>query len=85
MLYEQSSRSILGQMSATEGQCMTSKDYVSCDVDKSETSHSTLRALVADLAEGQWRVYGCNVTALLPGGFVQIFSWSETVRRIPSK
>ena len=75
----------LGQLNVNKRECSTSEDYVSCDIVESESRRSRLKALVADLAEGQSRVYGCNVSALMSGVRMQTFSWSVTVRRTISK
>lgn len=75
----------LGQLNVNKRECSTSEDYVSCDIVESESRRSRLKALVADLAEGQSRVYGCNVTALISGSTTGIMSWSITLHHVPSK
>ena len=75
----------LGQLNVNKRECSTYEDYVSCDIVESESRRSRLKALVADLAEGQSRVYGCNVSALISGSTAGIMSWSITLHHVPSK
>ena len=85
LLYEVTSKKILATMNMNKKECTTSEDYVSCDVFDGDSKKSTLSALISDLAEGQSRVYGCNLTALMSRSSVQTFSWSITVQHIPRK
>ena len=85
LLYEVTSRKILATMNVNKKECTTSEDYVSCDVVDGDSRKSSLSALISDLAEGQSRVYGCNLTALMSRSSVQTFSWSITVQHIPRK
>ena len=85
LLYEVSggSSSLLGTMNVNKGDCTTSDDYASCYVSDGDSRQSSLSVLISDLAEGQSRVYGCNVTALLSRIHTRVYSWSVTVRHIP--
>lgn len=85
VLYEVSDSKVLGKLNAKDKQCSTSEDYVSCSIVESESRQSHLKALVADLAEGQSRVYGCNVTVLISGSRIQTLSWSIAVHHIARK
>ena len=85
VLYQVSQGKILGKLNAKNKQCSTSEDYVSCDIDESESRKSRLNALIADLTEGQSREYGCNVTALFSGSTTGIVSWTIAIRHIPRK
>ena len=86
VLYQVTDKSkTLGKLNVNRKECSTSEDYVSCEIFESESRRSRLKALIADLAEGQSRVYGCNVTALISGSTTGIMSWSITVYRVPRK
>ena len=85
LLYEVTSRNVLATMTVSKGECTTSEAYVSCDMLDGDSRKSSLCALISDLAEGQSRVYGCNLTALISRSSVRTFSWSITVYHIPRK
>ena len=81
VLFAARSNELLAAANLKNQQCSTSTSYVACHLD-SDSRKSQLRALVADLAEGQSRVYGCNVSAFVSGFRVQLYTWSITVRHI---
>lgn len=85
LLYDISgNNSLLGTMNVNKKQCTTSDDYSSCFLsDDGDSRKSSLSALISDIAEGQSRVFGCNVTALLSRIQTRVFSWSVTVHHIP--
>ena len=82
-LYQWANKKAIATMNVNTKECTTSEDYNSCDVVDGDTRRSSLRALVWDLGEGQSRVYGCNVTALVSRSFVRTYSWTVTVRHVP--
>ena len=82
VLYAADSTGILAAANLRKQECSTSKSYVACRIDATDTRKSKLKVLVDDLVEGEWRVYGCNVSAFVSGSRVQLYSWSITVYRI---
>ena len=82
VLFEANSNSILAAANLRKMECSTSDRYVACHLDDTDTRKSRLMALVDDLAEGQSRVYGCNVSAFASGMQIELFSWSITVHHI---
>ena len=75
-------KTVLAAVNLKKGECSTAAEFTSCRIAHSDSRRSRLRALVADLTEGQSRVYGCNVSALVSGVRMETFSWSLTVRRL---
>ena len=61
--------------------CYTSESFVSCEIDQSDPRRSRLKTLVADLAEGQTREFGCNLTAVAARGRMLIYSWKLSVHQ----
>lgn len=82
LLYEKTHNKILAAMNMRKHECSTLEEYTSCDMVDSDSSKSRLRALITDLAEGQSRVYGCNISALISGIRMESFSWSITLHHI---
>ena len=83
-LYRTDTEQVYAYANMASRECSTSENFVACDLDKANGKSSVLKALVVDLAEGQSRVYGCNLTSLMSGGRVASTSWSLVVTR-PSK
>ena len=81
VLFAARSNELLAAANLKNQQCSTSKAYVACHLD-ADSRKTSLRALVDDLAEGQSRVYGCNVSAFASGMRMESFSWSITVHHI---
>ncbi|KAL8563675.1 hypothetical protein ACOMHN_035409 [Nucella lapillus] len=83
LLYQQTppNAKVLATMNVIKKQCTTLEEYSSCYIAESESRLSSLSALVSDLAEGQSRGYGCNVSALMSGVRMETLTWSVTVRR----
>ena len=81
-LYEANSNFVLAAANIGKQECSTSHNYVACHLDIIDRRKSQLKALVDDLAEGQSRVYGCNVSAFDSTSRVQLFSWSITIHHI---
>ena len=66
--------------------CTTTEAFVSCDAaEGNDSRRSRVRVLVDDLTEGQSRVYGCNVSALVSGVRMETYSWAVSVRREKSE
>ena len=82
VLYAADSTGILAAANLRKQECSTSKSYVACLIDATDTRKSKLKVLVDDLVEGESRVYGCNVSAFVSGSRVQLYSWSITIYRI---
>ena len=82
VLYAADSTGILAAANLRKQECSTSKSYVACRIDATDTRKSKLKVLVDDLVEGESRVYGCNVSAFVSGMRAQLYSWSITVYRI---
>ncbi|KAK7105433.1 hypothetical protein V1264_016812 [Littorina saxatilis] len=82
VLYEVKSSKVLAAANLRKQECSTSSSYIACHLDATDTRKSKLKALVDDLAEGQSRVYGCNVSAFMDGTRVKLFTWFITVRHI---
>ena len=82
LLYEKANGKILAAMNMRKHECSTQEEYTSCDMVDSDPSKSRLRALITDLAEGQSRVYGCNISVLISGIRMESFSWTITLRHI---
>ncbi|XP_076457960.1 uncharacterized protein LOC143291754 isoform X5 [Babylonia areolata] len=80
-MYRVSDGAVLGKMNLKKKECQTSRVYVSCSgLDEGgDSRESVMRMVVADLAEGQSRVFGCNVTALVGGVEMRSLSWSIRV------
>ena len=85
LFHDDLDKTVLAAVNLKKEECSTAEKFVSCEIVPSDCRRSKLKALVDDLAEGQSRVYGCNVSALISGVRMQTFSWSVTVRRIISK
>ena len=81
VLYEARSNKVLAAANLKNQECSTSSSYIACHLD-TDSRKSKLKALVDDLAEGQSRVYGCNVSVFVSGFRAQLFSWSISVKRI---
>ncbi|XP_076457965.1 uncharacterized protein LOC143291754 isoform X9 [Babylonia areolata] len=82
VLYDTATKDILAAASIGKRQCSTSHRFVACHLDPADTRQSRLKVLIDDLAEGQSKVYGCNVTFVTPDMQVKTFSWSTTVYHI---
>ena len=80
VLYEKQSDRVLSLADLSKKQCSTASDYVSCQIDATDSKKSLLKVLVVDIAEGQSRAYGCNASILTSGGRFQVVSWSVVVR-----
>ena len=78
VLYEKQSDKVLSLADLSKEQCSTDSDYVSCEIDAVDSKNSLLRVLVVDLAAGQSRAYGCNVSVLTSKGRFEAVSWSVT-------
>ena len=63
--------------------CLTSGYFSSCLFHQSDTRQSKLRTVVGvqDLADGEEKWIGCNVTAFVSGGRSMIYSWKLAVSR----
>ena len=85
VLYQVATKKVLATMKVNRRECTTSEDYNSCYISDGDSRKSYLTALISDLVEGQSRVYGCNVSALISGTRMEIFSWSIAVHYIPRK
>ncbi|KAK7490325.1 hypothetical protein BaRGS_00018486, partial [Batillaria attramentaria] len=81
-LYQVSDNRVLAFVNLRKRECSTSHSYVACHIDDADSRKSKLRALVADLNEGESRAYGCNLTSLGSGGQAKLISWSLVVTRI---
>ena len=82
VLFEATSNNILAVANLRKMECSTSNTYVACHLDDTDIRKSRLKVLIDDLAEGQSRVYGCNVSAFASGIRMESFSWSVTVHHI---
>lgn len=84
ILYAVPQDTVVAFVNLKKQECYTSESFVSCNIDHSDSRRSNLKTLVADLAEGQTRVFGCNLTAVAARGRTQIYSWKLSVYQ-PSK
>ena len=82
VLFNDLHNTVLAAVNLKKKECSTAKKFVSCEIVENDSRRSKVKALVDDLAEGQSRVYGCNVSAFISGVRMQIFSWSITVQRL---
>ena len=82
LLYQAVDNKIIATMNMKKRECSTLEEYTSCDMVDSDPSKSRLRALITDIAEGQSRVYGCNISVLISGIRMESFSWTITLRHI---
>ncbi|XP_076457966.1 uncharacterized protein LOC143291754 isoform X10 [Babylonia areolata] len=82
VLYEAGKSRVLAAANVGKRQCSTSHRFVACHLDPTDTRKSRLKVLIDDLAEGQSRVYGCNVTFLTSTMETKIAKWSTTVHHI---
>lgn len=60
--------------------CSSRGTYSACVLDHADTRRTRLIMLVTDLAEGEVRVYGCNITSFRSGVDVHQVSWSLAVK-----
>ena len=85
VLYEMYPRKVLLRANLGMGTCTSVDYFASCEITSRETRRIKAKALVSNLAEGQTREFGCNLTAALesPGdeSAVKIFPWSLVVHR----
>ena len=80
-LFREDSNAIIAVANlAGTGMCTTSANFVACEIDEVSGKMSVLRVLIQDLSPGQWRFYGCNLTAL-ENGQTRIHHWSINVSR----
>lgn len=84
ILYTLPQDAVVAFVNLRKQECYTSESFVSCDIDNSDSRRSNLKTLVADLAEGQTRVFGCNLTAVAARGRMLSYSWKLSVYQ-PSK
>ena len=80
-LYRVSDQSVLALLNVYTSNCLTHGEYSSCLVDEGEPRGSKVRVLVADLAEGESRTYGCDVTAFTSRGKTTTSTQSIVVTR----
>lgn len=75
---------VVASVNVASGRCLTSALFSSCVVAEGDARKTVVRSLVAELSEGESRVFGCNVTVVVPGGRLQTVTWLTTVT-LPSK
>ena len=68
----------LAYVNVASEECSTTDVYTACVIDRQDSRRSRLVALVCDLQEGDWRLYGCNVTGFRSGDTF-VTSWSLRV------
>lgn len=56
-------------------ECLTSDVFSSCLMNDQDSRQAKLRFLLTDLAPGQSRAYGCNVTSVHHGRQARINTW----------
>nr|KAG5701998.1 hypothetical protein BaRGS_015733 [Batillaria attramentaria] len=71
----------LAFVSPKNKECTTTADFSSCEYAEGNSRKTVLRTLVLDLAEGESRSYGCNVTSLNSDKQVVSTEWSLAVVR----
>ncbi|KAL8615876.1 hypothetical protein ACOMHN_058943 [Nucella lapillus] len=80
VLYRISDNSKLATLRSPENTCTTFHEFSSCSFG-SDRRFSAVRSLVADLAEGETTVIGCNVTSVYRKGHPGVYSWNVFVHR----
>ena len=81
-MYAISDSSVLAYLNTLTNECVTYGEYSSCFIDTVSTRKSRLKVLVADLAEGESREYGCKASVFRSGEEAQTTSWSIVVKRM---
>ena len=81
-LYTISDNSVLAYLNTLTHECITHGAYSSCSIDTVTSRRSRLKVLVADLAEGESRGYGCKASSFRSGEEPKTDTWSIVIRRI---
>lgn len=79
-LYTSEDRRVLAYVNMKNSMCSSRGTYSACVLDHADTRRTRLIMLVTDLAEGEVRVYGCNITSFRSGVDVHQVSWSLAVK-----
>lgn len=82
VFYEVTSDETLGFVNHGKRECTAAHVFVSCDVDDRDARRTRLKALISDLAEGESRAYGCNITAVGTRGRSKLLSWTISIHQI---
>lgn len=72
---------VLAHANPMTNECLTFKEFSSCNIDTGDTRKSRLRVLVSDLDEGESRRYGCKATSFGSLGDTDTSTWHVTVNR----
>ncbi|XP_025101714.1 uncharacterized protein LOC112568586 isoform X3 [Pomacea canaliculata] len=82
VLYETASHSVLATLSVASRECSTGSSFTSCTFSAGDSRRTRISTLVTDLAEGEQRDYGCNVTSFRSGDRAYFTSWITTALRL---
>ncbi|XP_025102313.1 uncharacterized protein LOC112568945 isoform X6 [Pomacea canaliculata] len=81
VLYRVADDRVLAYVNQAKQECTTSELFVSCDVDTTDSKRSRLSVLISDLAEGETRTLGCNISTIAAGGRFRTLSWRIVLRQ----
>ena len=80
-LYAVGDDSVLAYLNTYSNECITHGEYSSCFIDVTDSRHSRLKVLLADLEEGESRGYGCKASIFRSGEEARTSTWSIIVTR----
>lgn len=71
---------VIASVNLVHDRCLCASGFAACHLDRGDSRRTRLRVLVQDLARGDSRVYGCDVSTFKPGERPQFVSWKLRVQ-----
>lgn len=82
VLYECQGHKVLATVNLRSQECSTGDSFSSCFIDNRDTRNTRISSLITDLAGGESKEYGCNITSFKSGTRAYFLSWKTTITQI---